>query len=136
VPTEPRKFCARRVSTSASSDKPHELGPDWGLFFWLLARYLDPVSNESLHERRAQTFSELAREAGESAVWVTRHLTTAEITELGDLERLGETHASMFGIAARLASFGLAEPGTVRAGAWKLTPWGKLVAQAAKAGAQ
>ena len=94
------------------------------------------MSNENLHERRALTFLDRWQEARSEAVWVVRHLTTAEIIELGDLERLGETHDSMFGVAARLASFGLAEAGTVRIGAWKLTPWGKFVAQTAKELAQ
>jgi hypothetical protein len=126
----------KRVSTSASREKSHELGPVWGLFFWLLARYLDPVSNErTFHEMRTRVLVACAQSAYINAGGVALMLTGAELIELRMIGAMGQCHVPGIGMAERLADFKLVEPGVCDR-AWTITPWGKLVAQAAKEGAQ
>jgi hypothetical protein len=126
----------RRVLTSASSEKPHELGPTRGLFFWLLARYLDPVSDRTFHEMRTDVFLRRAELADTEARVTASMLTSVELMTLCDILHMGECTSLVLGVGARLEAFKLVEPGTLRAGVWKCTPWGKLVAQAAKDGAK
>jgi hypothetical protein len=91
---------------------------------------------------------EFQQQGAQAANNAARYLTICEMAELRSIERLGECHESTHGLTERLERFGLVLPGTARIGAWKLTPWGKLVAtseatpwgtlamEAAKEGAQ
>jgi hypothetical protein len=125
----------RRVSTSASSEKPHELGPTRGLFFWLLARYLDPVSDRTFHEMRTRVLVACAQSACINAGGVALMLTGAELIELRMIGAMGQCHVPGIGMAERLADFKLVEPGICDS-AWSITPWGKLVLRAEKEGAK
>jgi predicted amidohydrolase len=123
--------------TCSDTEKPHELGPDWGLFFWLLARYLDPVSDRTFHEMRTAAFLRRAELADTEAYAVMCMLTGVELAELRGIINLGCCHVPNQGLAQRLADFRLIRAANVAdANAWVVEPWGRLVAQAAKEGAQ
>lgn len=83
--------------------------------------------------RRADAASFDPETSSANASIVALMLTRSERAELQSIGALGECWIPASGMAERLADFKLVESGTR---AWVLTPWGKLVAQAAKEGAQ